>query len=88
MNNLIDFSAPHIRKILKILLKDRTTCKNIIFATEAYNNILFSTEIKESMLYNGTVDIRPRVSKSMENRHFLYTKKMQRYLLRHGFAIK
>ena len=75
MNNLIDFSARIYGKILKILLKDRTTCKNIIFATEAYNNILFSTEIKESMLYNGTVDIRPRVSKSMEEQAFRTRKK-------------
>ena len=86
MNKLIDFSLPHVKKVLNTLLKDRTTGKNIIFATDAYDSADFITEITASMLYEDTVDIRPRVSKSMEEQT-LRTRK-QRYLLRHGFAIR
>lgn len=34
MENLIDFSDPILRLVLPILLKDQTTGKNIIWATD------------------------------------------------------
>lgn len=66
MNKLIDFTSPYVKSVLRTLLKDRTTGGNIIFATDAYENMSFTTEITETMLYKNEVDIRPRVSKSME----------------------
>ena len=77
VNKLIDFSAPYVKKILKTLLKDRTTGNNIIFATEAYDNTSFATEIEASMLQNNAIDIRPRVSKSMEEQALRTRKKAE-----------
>ena len=36
MENLIDFSDPILRLVLPILLKDQTTGKNIIWATDPH----------------------------------------------------
>lgn len=77
MNKLIDFSLPYVKKLLKTLLKDRTTGNNIIFATDAYENATFTTEMKAAMLYNDTIDIRPRVSKSMEEQTLRTRKKAE-----------
>lgn len=63
--------------VLKTLLKDRTTSGNIIFATAAYENMGFTTEITDSMLYKDEVDIRPRVSKSMEEQAMRTRKKAE-----------
>lgn len=38
MERLIDFDSPQIRSVLHILLKDRTTEKNIIWATDTYES--------------------------------------------------
>lgn len=77
MNRLIDFTSPHVRSVLRTLLKDRTTGGNIIFAADVYENISFTTEITESMLYKDEVDIRPRVSKSMEEQAMRTRKKAE-----------
>lgn len=66
MTKLIDFTSSNIKSVLKTLLKDRTTGQNIIFATDAYDNIEFATPITAKLLLDDSVDIRPRVSKSME----------------------
>lgn len=39
MENLIDFSDPILRLVLPILLKDQTTGKNIIWATDPPPNV-------------------------------------------------
>ena len=57
--------------ILKILLKDRTTRKNIIWATDSYQDMGEGYQakdyIKESLLNNGAGKlIRPRVEKDDE----------------------
>lgn len=77
LNRLIDFTSPHVKSVLRTLLKDRTTGGNIIFATDAYENMSFTTEITESMLYKSEVDIRPRVSKSMEEQAMRTRKKAE-----------
>lgn len=77
MNKLIDFTSPHVKSVLRTLLKDRTTGGNIIFATDAYENMSFTTEITESMLYKNEVDIRPRVLKSMEEQAMRTRKKAE-----------
>lgn len=63
--------------VLRTLLKDRTTGGNIIFATDAYENMGFTTEITDSMLYKDEVDIRPRVSKSIEEQAMRTRKKAE-----------
>ncbi len=77
MNRLIDFTSPNVRSVLRTLLKDRTTGGNIIFATDVYENMSFTTEITESMLCKDEVDIRPRVSKSMEEQAMRTRKKAE-----------
>lgn len=67
MDNLIDVASYPVSLVLKRLLKDRTSGKNIIFATEAYDHIQFATQITEKLLLDdNSVDIRPRVSKSLQ----------------------
>ena len=43
MSAVIDFKSHSVSTVLDWLLKDRTTGKNIIFATDAYRDIEFST---------------------------------------------
>ena len=43
MPDLVDFKSHCVDISLNILLKDRTTEKNIIFATDAYDSIEFTT---------------------------------------------
>lgn len=66
MAELIDLTSYPVKEVLSILLKDRTTEKNLIFATNEYDNFSFSAEITKENLLNGTIDIRPRVLKSQE----------------------
>lgn len=60
-----------------MLLKDRTTKKNIIFATDAYAGIDFTMPITKKLLTGNTVDIRPRVAKSMEEQAVRTRKKAE-----------
>lgn len=71
MNKLIDFNAYPIDKQLKMLLKDKTTGKNIIFATSAYSRngiaIKETDEITVEVLRRGiSYQIQPRVLKKRE----------------------
>lgn len=65
MSNLIDLKSHPVTIALNRLLKDRTTGKNIIFATEAYDGVNFTTSLTKQLLYDDTIDIRPRVLKSL-----------------------
>ena len=66
MSDFIDLKSHPVDMALNVLLKDRTTEKNIIFATDAYDNIDFTTAITKKLLLSDSLDIRPRVSKSLE----------------------
>ena len=71
MNKLIDLNAYPIDKQLKMLLKDKTTGKNIIFATSAYSrngiSIKETDEITVEVLRRGiSYQIQPRVLKKRE----------------------
>ena len=66
MSNLIDLKSHPVTIALNRLLKDRTTGKNIIFATDAYDVVNFTTPITTKLLFSEAVDIRPRVAKSLE----------------------
>ena len=68
MNELIDLNAYPIDKQLKMLLKDKTTGKNIIFATSVYSrngiSIKETDEITVEALRQGiSYQIQPRVLK-------------------------
>ena len=58
MRNLIDLKSPNVNLVLSSLLKDRTTGKNIIFATEISDDIHFTTNItKDLLLKDNRIDI-------------------------------
>ena len=50
MSDLIDLKSHRISAALNLLLKDRTTKRNIIFATEAYAGIDFTMPITKKLL--------------------------------------
>lgn len=77
MSDLIDLKSHRISAALNLLLKDRTTKRNIIFATEAYAGIYFTMPITKKLLADNTVDIRPRVAKSMEEQAVRTRKKAE-----------
>ena len=69
MSDLIQMSADPVKRVLSTLLKDRTTGKNIIFATDAYATdsqaIEATTHMTVRLLQSlGTREIQPRVLKS------------------------
>lgn len=66
MSELIDLKSRSVKSVLGTLLKDRTTEKNIILATTMYDNLDFTSEITKKLLSNGSLDVRPRVLKSLE----------------------
>ena len=66
---LINIKEYPVKNVLNALLKDKTTKKNIIFATDAYADfdVDAKTQITEQILLGfGALDIQPRVLKSME----------------------
>ena len=71
MKNLIDLKEYPVANHLKTLLKDKTTGKNIIFATNAYAErippITEKTQITVDLLSSFNEDIiQPRVAKTLE----------------------
>ncbi len=66
MPDLIDLKSHAVSIALNVLLKDRTTDENIIFATDAYEGVGFDTPMTRKILSSNAMDIRPRVAKSME----------------------
>lgn len=72
MQELINFHEYPIKNVLDVLLKDRTTNKNIIFATNEYSNInkmlTEKTQITSDLLAkDGYLKLEPRVKKSSVN---------------------
>ena len=65
MSALINFRDYPTKNVLKKLLIDRTTGKNIIFATDAYTGNA-RDEITESMVLSSSNEICPRVEKSKD----------------------
>ena len=71
MENLINLDAYPVKDVLKQLLKDKTTRKNIIFATDAYSSINNTINAKSQitvglLLGFDACVIQPRVQKSQE----------------------
>lgn len=73
MNERISFHSYPVNVVLKFLLQDKTTKKNIVFATNAYtekdSSIDERTQITESILKGlDAAVIQPRAAKSLEHR--------------------
>ena len=66
MQKLIDVTNPIIQNVLSILLQDKTTGKNIIWATDAYQGIDEKSEMTVNQIMNNPGIICPRVLKSKE----------------------
>lgn len=71
MDKIIDLNEYPVRNLLKLLLKDKTTKQNIIFATLAYSTV--GNPIKETDQMTETIlrgfdsyEIQPRVLKSQK----------------------
>lgn len=75
MDKLIDLTSDSVKKTINILLKDRTTGHNIIFATDAYDTISFTEHITKKKL--SLIDLQPRVSKSIEEQALRTRKKAE-----------
>ena len=79
---LININEYPVRDMLGALLKDKTTKKNIIFATDAYAELGADakTQITEQILLGfNAPTIQPRVLKSMEEQSERTKKKAEVY---------
>ena len=71
MNLIVNINDYPVKNVLKFLLQDKTTKKNIIFATNAYSTdypeISEKTQITEYILLGfKSPEIQPTVCKSLE----------------------
>lgn len=66
MWDLIELKSHSVRIALNILLKDRSTGENIIFASNIYNGMDFTDEITKKLIDGDKVIFRPRVAKSQK----------------------
>lgn len=82
MQKLINVNEQPVRSMLKILLKDMTTKKNIIFATDAYadhgpeysdKSQMYSTMLDEKR----GINLQPRIEKSLEEQQERTRKKAE-----------
>ena len=64
LKSLIDFTSHTVGTVFGKILKDRTSGKNIIFATGTYRGVRFADEITKEALAKLT--ILPRVQKSQD----------------------
>lgn len=77
MSGLIDLKSYPVSIALNLLLKDRTTEKNIIFATDIYDDVDFAAPVTKKILFGDMVDIRPRVLKSIKDQAHRTRKKAE-----------
>ena len=70
MEKLIDISSYPVRNMLELLLQDKSTKKNIIWATDTYEeygeDFTDKVQINAAALLRRTDIIRPRIQKSQE----------------------
>ena len=82
MPKLIDLDSYPVNSVLGILLQDKTTKKNIIWATDAYTSEDPEFEDKAqitigSLTGMNAIDLRPRISKSLEEQQERTRKKAE-----------
>lgn len=70
MEKIIDISSYPVRNVLELLLQDKSTKKNIIWATDTYEEygegFTDKVQINAPLLLRQTDIIRPRIQKSQE----------------------
>lgn len=90
VEKLIDIASNPIREHLDLLLKDKSTKKNIIWATDTYSELghgfTDKEQIDKTLLLQHADMIKPRIQKSEEAQQEAHGRR-QRFLLRHGCAI-
>lgn len=80
MSGLIDIGAYPIKELLPVLLMDKSTKKNIIWATDAYASYgpgYDDKNIITPMLLSGKFVLQPRISKSLEEQQERTRKKAE-----------
>lgn len=81
VNKLINIGSSPIQPVLKILLKDKTTKKNIIWATDTYEDLgkgFFDKEqITPWVLFQHADMVKPRIQKSLETQQLRTRKKAE-----------
>lgn len=82
MSVLIDVNAYPIKELLPILLMDKTTKKNIIWATDAYSSLGGGFDDKNNIspeLFTADNDfiLQPRISKTLEDQQLRIRKKAE-----------
>lgn len=80
MPKLIDLAVYPVNMVLKDLLKDKTTKKNIIFATDAYSeyDVNEKTQLSEELLLGfDSIAIQPRVLKTLDEQSHRTRKKAE-----------
>ena len=68
MSILIDISMPPVQQVLDLLLKDKTTKQNIIFATDAYSSLGARFTDKSQITRDALeqFELQPRIEKNIE----------------------
>lgn len=81
LNKLIDLDAYPVRSTLKLLLQDKTTKQNIIWATDAYKDaigVVDTDQIQLSHLIGmDPILLQPRISKAVEEQQERTRKKAE-----------
>lgn len=77
MGKSIDIEKYLDKSVLKPLLKDKTTKKNIIFATDSYYSAYFSSEITEEYMLKEYVRLFTRANKKAEEKNDRTKKKAE-----------
>ena len=80
MSDLIDINKFPVKDVLKYLLQDKTTGKNIIFATDMYAEYGYfecSTMTELAVLGFASCDIQPRVRKAQAEQNLRTRKKAE-----------
>ena len=81
MGKLIDLDAYPVRSTLKILLQDKTTKQNIIWATDAYKDAVGAVDTDQIQLSHligmDPILLQPRISKAAEEQQERTRKKAE-----------
>ena len=81
MEKLIDLGAYPVRKTLKILLQDKTTKQNIIWATSAYQDAIGTKDTDQVEMSHlvglDPILLQPRISKALEEQQERTRKKAE-----------
>lgn len=92
MDKLIDITEPQIAPFLNILLSDKSTKKNIIWATDSFqelgNGFSDTAGMNARLLTENPTCILPRIEKTGKRHKLIELGNAQKFLLRLGFAIE